>query len=89
MTRSNPFTFLAGAAVVPLVALAVAGCGGGDDSSNATAAVTPPKTASGRTATVGVANSGPGKILVDSAPVSAPATGRRCGRTASRRSAAD
>lgn len=66
MTRSNPFTFLAGAAVVPLVALAVAGCGGGDDSSDATAAVTPPKTASGRTATVGVANSGPGKILVDS-----------------------
>jgi predicted lipoprotein with Yx(FWY)xxD motif len=66
MTRSKPFTFLAGAAAVPLVALAVAGCGGGDDSSNATAAVTPPKTASGRTATVGVANSGLGKILVDS-----------------------
>jgi predicted lipoprotein with Yx(FWY)xxD motif len=65
MTRSRPINFLAGAAAVPLVALVVAGCGGGDDG-NATAAVTPPKTASGGSATVGVANTGLGKILVDS-----------------------
>lgn len=65
MTPSRPFTFLAGAAVVPLAALAVAGCGGGNDNGTATAA--PPKTASGRVATIGVDNnSSLGKILVDS-----------------------
>ena len=64
MTRS-PITFLAAAAVVPLVALAVAGCGGGDDN-NATASAAPPKTPSGQSATVGVANSNLGRILVDS-----------------------
>jgi predicted lipoprotein with Yx(FWY)xxD motif len=51
--------------VIPLVALAVAGCGGGNDNGTATAA--PPKTASGRVATIGVDNnSSLGKILVDS-----------------------
>jgi predicted lipoprotein with Yx(FWY)xxD motif len=54
-------TFLAGAAVVSLTALAVAGCGGG-----ATATPALPKTTSGRAATVGVATTGLGKILVDS-----------------------
>jgi predicted lipoprotein with Yx(FWY)xxD motif len=49
---------------VPLVAL-VAGCGGGGGG-GATAAVAPAKTSSGRPATVGVATSGLGKILVDS-----------------------
>src|SRR4051794_39852173 len=62
MTRSKPITFLAGAALVPLTALAV-GCGG---SGNSTAATTPPKTASGQAATVGGANSSLGNILVDS-----------------------
>jgi predicted lipoprotein with Yx(FWY)xxD motif len=62
MTRSKPITFLAGAAVIPLTALAV-GCGG---SGNSTAATTPPKTASGQAATVGVANSSLGNVLVDS-----------------------
>src|SRR6185503_16778021 len=64
MTRSRPMTFLAGTAVVPLAALAVAGCGGG--SSGASASPKPPKTASGAPATVGVAKTGLGKILVDS-----------------------
>jgi predicted lipoprotein with Yx(FWY)xxD motif len=65
MTRSRPIAFLASAAVVPLVALAVAGCG--DDNGDGDApASTAPKTASGRAATVGVANSDLGKILVDS-----------------------
>jgi predicted lipoprotein with Yx(FWY)xxD motif len=63
MTRNRSITFLAGAAVIPLTALALAGCGGGND---ATAATAPPKTANGRPATVGVANSDVGKILVDS-----------------------
>ena len=62
MTRSRPFTFLAGAAVIPLVALALAACGGGGA---ATAAA--PKTSSGTAATLGVANSSLGSMLVDSA----------------------
>jgi predicted lipoprotein with Yx(FWY)xxD motif len=66
MTRSRPITFFAGAAVVPLVALAIAGCGNGGGGGGATAATPPPKTSSGQPATVGVANSGLGKILVNS-----------------------
>ena len=67
MTRPNPIAFLATAAVVPLAAFAVTGCGGGD---NATAAASPPassppKPAHARPETVEVANSGLGKILVD------------------------
>lgn len=63
MTRSKPITFLAIAAVIPLTALAVAGCGG--NSNDATASSAPRKTANGRAATVGVENSNLGKILVD------------------------
>ena len=66
MTRRTPHAILAGAAVIPLVALAVAGCGGGDDDGGqATAA--PPKTKSGQAATIGVETNGSlGKILEDS-----------------------
>jgi predicted lipoprotein with Yx(FWY)xxD motif len=72
MTRSRPITFLASAAVIPLAALAVAACGGGGA---ATASPVPSKitTAPGKTAnaptksaTVRVANSRLGRILVDS-----------------------
>ena len=52
--------FLAGGAALLLVALAVAGCGGGGGSSS------PPTTASGKPATVGVANDSLGTVLVDS-----------------------
>jgi predicted lipoprotein with Yx(FWY)xxD motif len=62
MTRSRFIAFLASAAVVPLTALSVAACGGG----GASASTTHPKTTSGRPATVGVSNSGLGKILVNS-----------------------
>jgi predicted lipoprotein with Yx(FWY)xxD motif len=62
MTRSRPITFLASAALIPLAALAVAACGGGG--SAATAAT--PKTTSGASATVGVANTSLGSILVNS-----------------------
>jgi predicted lipoprotein with Yx(FWY)xxD motif len=61
MTRSKPITFLASAAVIPLVALAVAACGGGG--SAATAAT--PTTSSGAAATVGVAKSSLGSVLVN------------------------
>jgi predicted lipoprotein with Yx(FWY)xxD motif len=64
MTRSRPITFLASAAVIPLVALAVAACGGGGAATAAT--VSPPKTSTGAAATVGVANTSLGSILVDS-----------------------
>jgi predicted lipoprotein with Yx(FWY)xxD motif len=65
MTRKKPHTILAGAAVIALAALAVAGCGDDDDGGQATAAT--PKTKSGHTATIGAETSGSlGKILVDS-----------------------
>jgi predicted lipoprotein with Yx(FWY)xxD motif len=63
MTRSRPLTFLAGAAVIPLVALAVAGCGGG---SGASAAAVAPEATSGASATLGVATTDLGEVLVDS-----------------------
>jgi predicted lipoprotein with Yx(FWY)xxD motif len=59
MTHSKPITFLASAAVIPVVALAVAACGGGGAATAAT-----PKTTSSASATVGVANSSLGSILV-------------------------
>jgi predicted lipoprotein with Yx(FWY)xxD motif len=61
MTRSRPLGLLTTAMVVPLVALVVAGCGSSNGSSTATA-----NTAGGSSATVSVANTGLGKILVDS-----------------------
>jgi predicted lipoprotein with Yx(FWY)xxD motif len=61
MTRNRSITFSVGVGVLVLAALALAGCGGG--SSNSTG---PPKTASGKTATVGVSNASLGNILVNS-----------------------
>ena len=58
MTRKRFVIFLAGAAVLALTAVAVAGCGGSGASA--------PTTANGQPATVGVENSGLGNILVDS-----------------------
>jgi predicted lipoprotein with Yx(FWY)xxD motif len=62
MTRRRPITFFAGAALVALTALS-AGCG---SSGGGATAATPPKTASGQTATIGLASTGLGQILVDS-----------------------
>ncbi len=61
MTRRRPITFLASAAVIPLVALAVAACGGGGAATAAT-----PTTSSGAAATLGVANTSLGSVLVNS-----------------------
>jgi predicted lipoprotein with Yx(FWY)xxD motif len=67
MIRSKPIRFIAGVAALPVVALAIAGCGGDDDSGNASAASGSHQTASGQTATVGTASeSNLGTILVDS-----------------------
>jgi predicted lipoprotein with Yx(FWY)xxD motif len=59
---------LAGAALIPLTAVALASCGGGGNgnANNATAASPAPKTSSGKPATVGVENSSLGKVLDDS-----------------------
>jgi predicted lipoprotein with Yx(FWY)xxD motif len=67
MIRSKSIRFLAGAAALPLIALAAAGCGGSSNGDNASASTAPPKTTSGQAATVGTANVGSlGTILVDS-----------------------
>ena len=62
MTRTRSITFLASGAALLLVALAVAGCGGSGSSSSSA----PPTTSSGHQATVGISNTGLGKILVNS-----------------------
>jgi predicted lipoprotein with Yx(FWY)xxD motif len=65
MFRSRTTRYLAAAAAVPIAAAALAGCGG--NSSNASSPAAPPKTSSGKTATIGVDSNGNlGKILVDS-----------------------
>jgi predicted lipoprotein with Yx(FWY)xxD motif len=64
MTRRRTLsTTLTAAAAAGIVAVAVAGCGGGGDSGSA--ALGPPRTASGQTATVGLASTGLGKVLVN------------------------
>ena len=60
MIRNRSRTLLASVAALPLVALAVAGCG------SASSSVSPPTTKDGRAATIGAANEGLGKILVNS-----------------------
>ena len=61
MTLKRSITLLVGVAVAGLAALTVAACGSGGGTATAL-----PKTASGKPATVGVASSGLGRILVDS-----------------------
>jgi predicted lipoprotein with Yx(FWY)xxD motif len=63
MFSSKPIALFTTAAVVGLSVVALASCGG--DSSKPIASTPPPKTASGRPATVGIENSKLGKILVD------------------------
>jgi predicted lipoprotein with Yx(FWY)xxD motif len=63
MTRSKFSTFLATVAVVPLAALAVAGCG--SSSSDVGASTAPSTSVSGRPGTVDVASSDLGTILVN------------------------
>ena len=61
MIRNRSRTLLASVAALPLVALAVAGCGGSSGGS-----VSPPTTKDGRAATIGAVNESLGKILVNS-----------------------
>lgn len=66
MTRSRSIRLFASAAAVPLAALTLAGCGNSASGSTSPSTTTRPTTADGRPASVGVANSSLGKILVDS-----------------------
>jgi predicted lipoprotein with Yx(FWY)xxD motif len=70
MIPRKPFTLLGTAAVIPLAALAVVGCGGGSSSANAAPAhpktAPHPKAAARHVPTVRVATTRLGKILVDS-----------------------
>ena len=71
MNHRRPITFLAGAALMPLTALAVAACGSGGSATAATkaptSAATPaPKSAAPHAPTVRVAKTRLGKALVDS-----------------------
>ncbi len=61
MTSSRSITLLTGLAFLVLATLAIAGCG-----SSGTKATVPPKTASGKTATVGVSSASLGNIVVNS-----------------------
>jgi predicted lipoprotein with Yx(FWY)xxD motif len=64
MTRNRSLITLT---AVALVALVIAGCGssGGGGSSGASASASPPTMANGAAASVGLANTGLGKVLVD------------------------
>jgi predicted lipoprotein with Yx(FWY)xxD motif len=64
MIRNRATAVLASTAAVPLIALTAAACSSGGG--GASASPTPAKTTTGQPATVGVANSGLGQILVDS-----------------------
>ena len=57
-------TFLISLAAAPLAVVALAGCGG--SSNNSTAEPSPPQTTDGQTATIGVADTSLGNILIDS-----------------------
>jgi predicted lipoprotein with Yx(FWY)xxD motif len=63
MTRPRSLS-LAGLAAAAVAALAVAGCGG-SGGGDASASTPQPATANGHPATVGVASTGAGKVLVD------------------------
>ncbi len=64
MTRNRSRSIgVLGAGGLAVLAAVAAGCGGG----GASASTTPPKTASGQAATLGVSETGIGKILVNSA----------------------
>jgi predicted lipoprotein with Yx(FWY)xxD motif len=70
MSRRRPITVLAGAALMPLSALALSACGGGGSATAAThkpttAATPAPKSAAPHTPTVRVARTRLGKALVD------------------------
>ena len=81
MRRSRRIASLAGAALIPLSALALAACGGASATASRPASISTPtaKTSSAASATVDVANSGLGSILVDSGQEAEHVAGRHRG----------
>ena len=66
MSRRKPINLLAAALAASLAALSVAACGGSGSNNNATAATGAPKAPDGTAATIGVASTSLGNVLVDS-----------------------
>ena len=66
MNRRKPITLLTAAVAVPLAALTVTACGSNNSNNNATGATAPPKAPDGQAATIGVASTSLGNVLVDS-----------------------
>src|ERR1700760_2389223 len=66
MTSRNPFTLLGATALIPLTALAVAGCGGGGSAAAAPAHTPATTTVARHAPAVHVATTRLGKILVNS-----------------------
>jgi predicted lipoprotein with Yx(FWY)xxD motif len=64
--RRSAKTFLITLTAVPLAVVALTGCGGSDSNDDASAAPSPPQTTDGQAATIGVANTSLGDILIDS-----------------------
>jgi len=65
MSRTRSISLLASAVVVSLIAVAISACGSGGSGNTGSTTTATPKTADGQAATIGVANSDLGKILVD------------------------
>jgi predicted lipoprotein with Yx(FWY)xxD motif len=65
MSRTRSISLLTSAVVVPLIAVAISACGSGGSGNTGSTTTATPKTADGQAATIGVANSDLGKILVD------------------------
>jgi predicted lipoprotein with Yx(FWY)xxD motif len=65
MSRTRSISFLAMAVVVLLIAVAMSACGSSGSGNTGSTTTAAPKTADGQAATIGVANSDLGKILVD------------------------
>jgi predicted lipoprotein with Yx(FWY)xxD motif len=66
MNPRKPITLLAAALAVPLAALTVTACGSSGNNTNATAATAPPKAPDGQAATIGMASTSLGNVLIDS-----------------------
>jgi predicted lipoprotein with Yx(FWY)xxD motif len=63
MNPKKSIALLAGVAVAPIAALSLAACG---DNNSSSSSPSPPQTANGQAATIGVANTRLGNVLVDS-----------------------
>jgi predicted lipoprotein with Yx(FWY)xxD motif len=66
LSRRKPLTLMSTALAVPLAALTVTACGSSGNNNNATPVTAPPKAPDGQAATIGMASTSLGNVLVDS-----------------------